>query len=140
MYQIFFPITYRLHVTVYIVHCLPIVLPRTTRAEIESAIHTTNSKRTSNWSKNEVMLLRQLIEEEKKIIKGKFSPDLTIKDKRPAWQYITNSLNTVSGVHRQREQIEKQNGTTCCPRARKISMQDDACSTKQVSDSLFCTK
>ncbi|KAK4298331.1 hypothetical protein Pmani_029314 [Petrolisthes manimaculis] len=55
------------------------------------------------------MLLLQLIEEKKKIIKGKFSPDLTIRDKREAWQYITNSLNiTFPGIHRQREQVEKK--------------------------------
>ncbi|KAK4314630.1 hypothetical protein Pmani_014081 [Petrolisthes manimaculis] len=67
------------------------------------------TKRNSNWSKDETMLLLQLIKEKKKIIKGKFSPDLTIKDKREAWQYITNSLNaTFPGIHRQREQVEKK--------------------------------
>ncbi|KAK4324881.1 hypothetical protein Pmani_004531 [Petrolisthes manimaculis] len=67
------------------------------------------TKRNANWSKDETMLLLQLIEEKKKIIKGKFSPDLTIRDKREAWQYITNSLNTTfPGIHRQREQVEKK--------------------------------
>ena len=41
-----------------------------------------STPRTQNWSKDEVLLLLRLVKERKDIIKGKFSPMLTIKHKR----------------------------------------------------------
>ena len=41
-----------------------------------------STPRTQNWSKDEVLRLLRLVKERKDIIKGKFSPILTIKHER----------------------------------------------------------
>ena len=55
-----------------------------------------STTRTQNWSKDEVLLLLRLVKERKDIIKGKFSPMLTIKHKREAWWQITEALRLLS--------------------------------------------
>ena len=47
-------------------------------------METPQAKRTANWSSDEIMELLRLIEDKKTIIKGKFSPTLTVKQKRDA--------------------------------------------------------
>lgn len=65
-------------------------------------------KRNANWTKDEVLLLLQLVNEKKGIIKGKFGPHLTIVHKRRAWTEITESLNAAFPmVRRTKEQVEK---------------------------------
>ena len=66
-----------------------------------------STQRTQIWSKDEVLLLLRLVEERKDIIKGKFSPILTIKHKREAWRQIT--LNAAfPACERDRDQVEKK--------------------------------
>ena len=68
-----------------------------------------STQRTQNWSKYEVLLLLRLVKESKDIIKGKFSPILTIKHKREAWRQITEALNAAfHACDRHREQVEKK--------------------------------
>lgn len=77
---------------------------------MDMSSETPKSKRTLNWNKDEIAYLLKLIEERKKIIKGKFSPTLTVKHKKEAWQEITDALNaTVPDSHRRtKEQVEKK--------------------------------
>lgn len=66
-------------------------------------------RRSSNWSKDEVIYLIQRIEERKNVIKGKFGPNLTIKNKREAWQEITDALNAAyPRGNRSVAQVEKK--------------------------------
>ena len=67
-----------------------------------------STQRTQNWSKYEVLLMR-LVKERKDIIKGKFSPILTIKHNREAWRQITGALNAAfPACERNRDQVEKK--------------------------------
>ncbi|KAK3860287.1 hypothetical protein Pcinc_033658 [Petrolisthes cinctipes] len=80
------------------------------------------SKRTPNWSKDEVMMLLRLVKGKKEIIKGKFSPTLTIRHKRDAWQSITESLTVAfPACERQRDQVEKKWQNLLCKGKRDIS-------------------
>ncbi|XP_030270432.1 uncharacterized protein LOC115580327 [Sparus aurata] len=51
------------------------------------------SKRKPNWREEETLLLVEIVEERKLIIKGKFSTTLTSHDKKQAWEDISNQLN-----------------------------------------------
>ncbi|KAM6947410.1 uncharacterized protein PEZ65_001058 isoform 1-T1 [Lycodopsis pacificus] len=51
-------------------------------------------KRRPNWTDQECLLLAQLMQEKKDIIRGKCSNGVTIQDKRQAWEEIAQSINT----------------------------------------------
>ena len=79
-----------------------------------------STQRTQNWSKDEVLLLR-LVKERKNIIKGKFSPILTIKHKREAWRQITQALNAAfPACERHRDQVEKKWQNLLCKGKKDI--------------------
>ena len=73
--------------------CLRLSLRNLTALIIDTPRST---PRTQNWSKDEVLRLLRLVKERKDIIKGKFSPMLTIKHKREAWWQITEALRLLS--------------------------------------------
>ncbi|KAM4613804.1 uncharacterized protein ACJ7VT_011829 [Polymixia lowei] len=52
-------------------------------------------KRRPNWTDQECLLLAQLMEERKDIIRGKCSTGVSIQDKRQAWEEIAQAINTV---------------------------------------------
>jgi len=56
---------------------------------------TPTPERTANWTKDEELSLLELIEV-KEIIKGKFGPNLTIQDKRKAWEWIHSRHSVTS--------------------------------------------
>lgn len=51
-------------------------------------------KRRSNWTEQECLLLAQLVEEKKNIIRGKCSTGVSTQDKRNAWEVIAQNINT----------------------------------------------
>ncbi|KAM7401823.1 hypothetical protein PAMP_017101 [Pampus punctatissimus] len=50
-------------------------------------------KRRPNWTDQECLLLAQLIQERKDIIRGKCSTGVLIQDKRQAWEEIARAIN-----------------------------------------------
>ncbi|XP_066970882.1 myb/SANT-like DNA-binding domain-containing protein 4 isoform X2 [Macrobrachium rosenbergii] len=66
-------------------------------------------RRRENWTYDQTLLLVQLVDENKEVIKGKFSPRLRYKDKKAAWQKITREINAVfPSVVRTVGQVEKR--------------------------------
>lgn len=53
-----------------------------------------NRKRRSNWTEQESLLLAQLVQEKKNIIRGKCSTGVSTLDKRNAWEHIAQNINT----------------------------------------------
>lgn len=53
-----------------------------------------NRKRRSNWTEQESLLLAQLVQEKKNIIRGKCSTGVSTLDKRNAWEQIAQNINT----------------------------------------------
>lgn len=51
-------------------------------------------KRRPNWTDPECLLLAQLMQERKDIIRGKCSTGVSIQDKRLAWEEIAQAINT----------------------------------------------
>ncbi|XP_029681887.1 uncharacterized protein [Takifugu rubripes] len=51
-------------------------------------------KRRSNWTEQESLLLAQLVQEKKNIIRGKCSTGVSTLDKRNAWEHIAQNINT----------------------------------------------
>ncbi|XP_030276407.1 myb-related transcription factor, partner of profilin-like isoform X3 [Sparus aurata] len=51
-------------------------------------------KRRPNWTDQECLLLAQLMQEKKNIIRGKCSTGISIQDKRQAWEEIAQAINT----------------------------------------------
>ncbi|XP_044037060.1 myb/SANT-like DNA-binding domain-containing protein 4 [Siniperca chuatsi] len=51
-------------------------------------------KRRPNWTDQECLLLAQLMQERKDIIRGKCSTGVSIQDKRQAWEEIAQAINT----------------------------------------------
>lgn len=52
-----------------------------------------NRKRRPNWTDPESLVLAQLIQERKDIIRGKCSTGISIHDKRKAWEDIAQAIN-----------------------------------------------
>ncbi|XP_029287223.1 myb-related transcription factor, partner of profilin-like isoform X2 [Cottoperca gobio] len=52
-------------------------------------------KRRPNWTDHECLLLAQLMQEKKDIIRGKCSTGISIQDKRQAWEEIAQAINNV---------------------------------------------
>ncbi|GLD69987.1 uncharacterized protein AKAME5_002130400 [Lates japonicus] len=50
-------------------------------------------KRRPNWTDQECLLLAQLMQERKDIIRGKCSTGVSIQDKRQAWEEIAQAIN-----------------------------------------------
>ncbi|KAM8757994.1 uncharacterized protein AB9X84_010613 isoform 1-T3 [Acanthopagrus schlegelii] len=50
-------------------------------------------KRRPNWTDQECLLLAQLMQEKKNIIRGKCSTGVSIQDKRQAWEEIAQAIN-----------------------------------------------
>ncbi|KAL7407374.1 hypothetical protein ABVT39_007492 [Epinephelus coioides] len=50
-------------------------------------------KRRPNWTDQECLLLTQLMQERKDIIRGKCSTGVSIQDKRQAWEEIAQAIN-----------------------------------------------
>lgn len=50
-------------------------------------------KRRPNWTDQECLLLAQLMQERKEVIRGKCSSGVSIQDKRQAWEEIAQSIN-----------------------------------------------
>ncbi|XP_066947154.1 uncharacterized protein, partial [Macrobrachium rosenbergii] len=66
-------------------------------------------RRRENWTYDQTLLLVQLVDENKEVIKGKFSPRLCYKDKKAAWQKITTEINAAfPSVVRTVDQVEKR--------------------------------
>nr|XP_020448280.1 uncharacterized protein LOC109955949 [Monopterus albus] len=51
-------------------------------------------KRRPNWTDQESLLLAQLMQEKKDIIRGKCSTGVSVQDKRQAWEEIVQAINT----------------------------------------------
>ncbi|XP_034389062.1 uncharacterized protein LOC117731043 [Cyclopterus lumpus] len=51
-------------------------------------------KRRPNWTDQECLLLAQLMDERKDVIRGKCSTGVSIQEKRQAWEEIAQSINT----------------------------------------------
>lgn len=66
-------------------------------------------KRKPNWTQKECLLLAQLVEERKAIIRGKSGNGITSKSKRQAWEEVALNINTVFPlVYRTNEECEKR--------------------------------
>lgn len=66
-------------------------------------------KRKPNWTQEQLLLLAQLVEEKKDIIKGKFGSGVTSKTKREAWESICQHVNAAFPlVKRSHEDCEKR--------------------------------
>lgn len=50
-------------------------------------------KRKPNWNEEENLLLIQLVNERKRVIKGKFGPQITSAKKKEAWREIAFQIN-----------------------------------------------
>jgi len=50
-------------------------------------------RRRPNWTDQESLLLAQLIQERKEIVRGKNSTGVSIQDKRHAWEEIVQTIN-----------------------------------------------
>lgn len=65
-------------------------------------------RRKANWSQEETHLLLKLVQENKGVVKGKFSPNLGTRHKRAAWAYITDTINEAHGNNRKVPEVEKR--------------------------------
>ena len=52
--------------------------------------------RKRNWSDNEIATMIDLVESKIEVIKGKFSPSLTLLHKHRAWEEITNTYVNIT--------------------------------------------
>ncbi|XP_026163087.1 myb/SANT-like DNA-binding domain-containing protein 4 isoform X2 [Mastacembelus armatus] len=58
-------------------------------------------KRRPNWTDQESLLLAQLMQERKDIIRGKCSTGVSLQDKRQAWEEIAQTINAAfPQIHR----------------------------------------
>lgn len=51
-------------------------------------------RRRPNWTEQECLLLTQLIQDKKAVIRGKCSTGVSTQAKRQAWEEITQAVNT----------------------------------------------
>lgn len=49
--------------------------------------------RKPNWTEEQCLLLAQLINEHKSVLRGKFSPSVTVQAKKQAWDTIAQQIN-----------------------------------------------
>jgi len=65
-------------------------------------------KKSANFTKTEVDMLMDEVEENRKILIGKLLSTLTAHMKHCIWQKITDKINTVSGVVRTEKSVSKK--------------------------------
>ncbi len=64
--------------------------------------------RKPNWTEEQCLLLAQLVEEHKGILKGKFGPGVTSQGKKQTWELIAQNINaSFPLVVRTSEECEK---------------------------------
>ncbi|XP_076049504.1 uncharacterized protein LOC143030228 [Oratosquilla oratoria] len=79
-------------------------------------------KRKPNWSQEETLLLVNVIMEKKIIINGRFKPSLSHKEKREAWQSITDAINGTNPLtKRTMEDVETKWFSVLSKSRKKIS-------------------
>lgn len=54
------------------------------------------SKRKPNWTADETVLLAELVLNWKEVVRDKFGPTITSKEKRKAWKVIASPINAAS--------------------------------------------
>ena len=64
--------------------------------------------RRPNWSSHECRVLREAVQPNLVIIRGRLSSSITKADKRKVWEAITMTVNTESGNGRTAEECEKK--------------------------------
>lgn len=65
--------------------------------------------RKPNWTEEQCLLLAQLVEEHKGILKGKFGPGVTARGKKQTWELIAQNINaSIPLVVRTSEDCEKR--------------------------------
>lgn len=70
---------------------------------------TARRSRKPNWTEEQCLLLAQLIEENKNILRGKFGPSVTVQAKRQIWDKIAQQINaSFPCVVRTTEDCEKR--------------------------------
>ncbi|CAL9695393.1 unnamed protein product [Knipowitschia caucasica] len=50
-------------------------------------------KRKPNWTEEQCLLLAQLVNEHKSVLRGKFGPTVTVQTKKQAWETIAQQVN-----------------------------------------------
>ncbi|XP_048242976.1 myb-related transcription factor, partner of profilin-like [Haliotis rufescens] len=65
-------------------------------------------KRRPNFTKEESLLLAELVASNKLVIEGKFGPGITSLKRQEAWQMITDTLNASLMHRRTKEEVEKK--------------------------------
>ncbi|XP_048248922.1 uncharacterized protein LOC124125914 [Haliotis rufescens] len=65
-------------------------------------------KRKPNWTKEEVLLLTELVKANVHVLEGKFGPGVTSARRQEAWQVITATLNSSGSHPRTKEEVEKK--------------------------------
>ncbi|XP_071100859.1 nuclear apoptosis-inducing factor 1-like [Haliotis cracherodii] len=65
-------------------------------------------KRKPNWTKEEVLLLTELVKANVHVLEGKFGPGVTSARRQEAWQVITATLNSSCSHPRTKEEVEKK--------------------------------
>ncbi|XP_063887769.1 myb/SANT-like DNA-binding domain-containing protein 4 isoform X1 [Scylla paramamosain] len=78
-------------------------------------------KRKPNWSQEETLLLVNVIMEKKLIINGRFKPSLSHKDKREAWQSITDAINGTNPLTKRTVEVETKWFSVLSKSRKKIS-------------------
>ncbi|XP_046573570.1 uncharacterized protein LOC124281673 [Haliotis rubra] len=64
-------------------------------------------KRQPNWTKDECLLLADLVKASKQTIEGKFSQGVTATSRQETWQKITDTINSI-GQQRSRDEVIKK--------------------------------
>ncbi|XP_046563178.1 uncharacterized protein LOC124272081 isoform X2 [Haliotis rubra] len=71
--------------------------------------HIVSMKRKPNWTSDQSLLLVQLVDERKSIIKGKFGPGVTSRMKKEAWGEVAANINAAfPNVVRSSDDCEKR--------------------------------
>ena len=71
------------------------------------------SKRKPNWTDREKVVLLEVYEKRKVILKSKFSSSITSGDKNSAWREIANIVNAGNSVKRDIKEIQKKWDNIC---------------------------
>ena len=65
-------------------------------------------KRSSNWKEEETLFMIEMVGVHYGSIKGKFSSNLTLKDKKASWTEVTARLNSAFNLCRTQVEVEKK--------------------------------
>ncbi|XP_008282716.1 uncharacterized protein LOC103359252 [Stegastes partitus] len=99
-----------------------------------------SKKRRPNWTDQESLLLAQLMQERKNVVRGKYSTGVSIQDKRHAWEEIAQTINvafpqvqrTVSDCNKKWENLLAK-AKEEIKRQKRQADKDDVLSTEQFS-------